>query len=234
MNRKLTAVVKNLLIVNGLFFLATLTFGEFMFEKFSLFYPGSNYFMPHQIFTHMFMHSTSGFWHILGNMLALFFFGPALEMKFGPKRFLIYYAVTGIGAAALHTFINYIEIQSLIALVDPTLVERIYQEGFNLSVNITPGSPAESLLYAVNTPMVGASGAVFGILLAYGVFYPNDMIYINFIFPMKVKYFVMLYGAMELFLAFRNSPGDSVAHFAHLGGLLFGFLLIRLWRYKIL
>ncbi|MBI3143370.1 MAG: rhomboid family intramembrane serine protease [Bacteroidetes bacterium] len=230
MNTRITEVVKNLLIINGLFFLATMFYEDFMLEKFSLFLPGSSMFMPHQLVTHMFMHGGIG--HILGNMFALFMFGPALEMRLGAKRFVYYYMATGLGAAALHLGVKYLEIWPYFNSLDPALVSEVMDEGYRILKEgknyIQPDAATFNQL--VNMPTVGASGAVFGILLAFGMLFPNITIYLYFALPIKAKHFVMLYGAMELYLGLQNNPGDNVAHFAHLGGMLFGFLLLRHWQ----
>ena len=232
MNRQITEVVKNLLIINGLFFLATMVYGDFMYEKFSLYTPTSPNFMPHQLITHMFMHG--GMWHILGNMFALFMFGSTLEMRMGPKRFLIYYMITGLGAAALHLAVKYFQIYQLYDVISSDNVQMVLNEGHQIlkeGKNYTD-SHLGQLNALLNSPTVGASGAVFGILLAFGMLFPEHTIYLYLAIPVKAKYFVLFYGLAELFLGLRNNPGDNVAHFAHLGGMLFGFFLIRNWRSK--
>lgn len=222
-----------------------------------LFYFQSEYFQPYQYITHMFMHG--GFSHILFNMFAFWMFGTVIEEVWGSKRFLIYFLVTGLGAAGLHTLVNYISIhelqqayiayknapspESFSVLISnhfPEYKEMIY--GFtsewskNLSnpdyLNETYSFIEQRITAQINIPTVGASGAVFGLLLAFGMMFPNSLIYIYFAIPIKAKYFVMIYGAIELYSGFANQPGDNVAHFAHLGGMIFGFLLIKLWQRK--
>lgn len=230
-------VVKNLLIINGLFFLATISFGSAfqlnLLDVLGLYIPGSPDFEPYQLVTHMFMHAN--FSHIFFNMFALWMFGTAIENLVGSQRFLIYYLVTGFGAAVLHMGISYLEMlnlrsELLAAGYSTTDLQRFIETG---SYNILPGV-SESTLVGYLTkyfiPTVGASGAVFGILLAFGMFFPNSYIYLFFAIPIKAKYFVMAYGAMELFFGVANRPGDNVAHFAHLGGMVFGYLLIKYWR----
>ncbi len=188
----LTDIVKNLLIVNVLAFLATLALeGQGIFLNYygGLHSIGSEGFYGYQLVTHMFLHG--GFGHIFFNMFGVWIFGASIERVWGAQKFLMYYLLCGLGAAALHLVMGYVT-----------------------------GSPSIA---------VGASGAVFGLLLAYGMMYPDRMIYVNFIIPMKAKYFVLLYGAAELFMASQNNPSDNVAHFAHLGGMIMGFLLIKLW-----
>jgi membrane associated rhomboid family serine protease len=229
-------IVKNLLIINGLFFLATLAMeqqGMYLSRLLGAFYFDSPLFRPWQIVTHMFMHAN--FMHIFFNMFALWMFGTAIEQVWGAQRFLIYYLITGFGAFILHYTIVSIEAQNLIAELGPQAVERIKTEGIALwqeGKNYTdPGMNRLNMLY--NIPVVGASGAVFGILLAFGMMFPNTkMIFIFFPVPIKAKYFVMMYGAFELYSGIANRPGDNVAHFAHLGGMLFGYILIKYWNNK--
>ncbi|MFP4690705.1 MAG: rhomboid family intramembrane serine protease [Bacteroidales bacterium] len=230
-------VVKNLLIINGLFFLATISFGSAfqlnLIDVLGLYIPGSPDFEPYQLVTHMFMHAN--FSHIFFNMFALWMFGTAIENLVGSRRFLVYYLVTGFGAAVLHMGISYLEMlnlrsELLAAGYSATDLQRFIETG---SYNILPGVSESTLMGYLTKyfiPTVGASGAVFGILLAFGMFFPNSYIYLFFAIPIKAKYFVMAYGAMELFFGVANRPGDNVAHFAHLGGMVFGYLLIKYWR----
>ncbi|MDX1942729.1 MAG: rhomboid family intramembrane serine protease [Saprospiraceae bacterium] len=165
----------------------------------AMFFPGSEYFRPFQIVTHMFMHD--GFMHIFFNMFALYMFGPPIETMWGSRRFLFYYLFVGLGAAALHLFVTYLEIQY---------------------GGVSP--------YRYNVPMLGASGAVFGLLAAFGMLFPNNVI--QLLFPpiaLKAKYFVLIYAGIELFMGLSRF-NSGVAHFAHLGGALFGFLLILYWQ----
>jgi membrane associated rhomboid family serine protease len=259
----LPEVVKNLLIINGIMFLATLVLSDeqntALTRLLALHYFESGYFMPHQFVTHLFMHG--GTWHIFSNMLALWMFGSVLENYWGGKRFLIYYFITGLGAALIHSLAQYYEISAFSAQIDafnsyPTLdtftglmkdyVPFMSDSGLNDYDNFMRAwrtSPSEPLLLEqagrylndilmlkMNIPTVGASGAVFGVLLAFGMLFPNTWIYMYFAIPIKAKYFVTIYGLMELYLGFKNNPGDNVAHFAHLGGMLFGFIMIRLWK----
>ncbi len=233
--KMLPDVIKNLLIINGIFFLATIilpgTFGINLSEKLGLFFPLSDQFYPYQIVTHMFMHG--GIMHILLNMFALWMFGYALENVWGSKRFLIYYMVTGLGAAFLHLGVNYIEYYQIKDQLTPEQLEIIIKEGRGvIKQGMAYSNPVmEKANHIINIPTVGASGAVFGILLAFGMMFPNvRMIMIFFPIPIKAKYFVMGYAAVELYNGIANRPGDNIAHFAHLGGMLFGYLLIRHWR----
>lgn len=255
----LPPVVKNLLIINGLFFLAmTVSGGQFMgvdlHNYLALHNWESQHFIPHQYVTYLFMHG--GFYHLLFNMFALFMFGRNLEVVWGPKKFLIYYMVCGIGAGVLHSVVSAYEVMSfqetLAAFIqspDVHLFRSIAEDvGLALNQNVIYDweTAASTLAYEegaikslnqylsmlIDVPTVGASGAVFGILLAYGMMFPNTEILIYFLFPIKAKYFVVLYGIIELMEGVQNAPGDNVAHFAHLGGMLFGFLIIKYWKSK--
>ncbi len=260
----LPPVVKNLLIINGLFFLAQIMFLNVfrldLVDYLGMHYFGSSKFNPVQLVTYMFLHSTSDFSHILFNMFALWMFGYLIENVWGSKRFLIYYMVTGIGAAVVHMIVMYISISGIqadaamiMSAPDPTdfynFVNRhfpLYQNSLNDFINTWSANPGntdlinqasryldELIELRKDVPTVGASGAVFGILLAFGMMFPNTLIYIYFLFPIKAKWFVIVYGGLELFMGIRNSAGDNVAHFAHLGGMIFGFFLIRYWNRRI-
>lgn len=226
-------VVKNLLIINGLFFMGMIsfrsTFGIDITDWLGLYFPASDSFIPSQLVTHMFMHGNLG--HIATNMIMLWFLGSAMENYWGSQRFLIYYVLTGLGASALQIAVNAYEYYSLAANLSPENLQVVVNEGADLiarGYNYTNGTMG-ALNRLLNTPMVGASGAVFGVLLAFGMTFPNQVIYLNFFFPIKAKYFVIGYGLLELYNGFSTS-NSGIAHFAHLGGMLFGFLLIRKWR----
>jgi membrane associated rhomboid family serine protease len=262
-------VVKNLLIINGLLFLATyafdLRFHIDLTDYLGLHYFEAEKFRPWQFITYMFMHG--GFTHIALNMFALWMFGSSMENVWGPKRFLTFYIFTGLGAALTHYLVVYYQLKPVLDAIstyidhpsaiafkafldDPNLfslgIENV-QYNFHEFVGkynellVTDAGAAQQLSidfmqqYKVdflNAPVVvGASGAVFGLLLAFGMTFPNNIIYVYFAIPMKAKYFVMLYGAIELYSGISNSS-DNVAHFAHLGGMLFGILMILYWRKK--
>lgn len=240
-------VTRNLLIINFLVYIAALLLSAdgVMSKYLALHFVHSNDFMPHQIITYMFMHATYDahgqiiFSHIFFNMFALFMFGRTLETVWGPKRFLTYYLITGIGAAALQLLISYIRYTYLIGELPvelvPEILQKVQTEGAALLVsNRNYSDPiVGGLNLIVNIPMVGASGAIFGILVGFGMMFPNaELIMIPIPIPIKAKYFVIGYGAIELFLGFANSAGDNVAHFAHLGGLITGLILILYWKKK--
>lgn len=208
-------VVKNLIIINVLVFLAQLTFQNSktvdLDNLFALHDVHSVYFKPHQLITHLFMHG--GFDHIFFNMFALWMFGRELENSWGPKRFLIFYLVCGLGAALLHLGVLYFEVEAGIK-----------------AFNSLSADDQLNLIRTVNTPTLGASGAIFGCLVAFGYLFPNTMIYVYFLLPLKAKWFVLIYAGLELWLGIKNSAGDNVAHFAHLGGAVTGIILVLLWN----
>ncbi len=230
----LPLVVKNLLIINGLFFLATLVFqSQFnidLSDTLGLHYPLAEQFRPWQLVSYMFMHAN--FMHLFFNMFALWMFGNTLENLWGSKRFLIYYMITGIGAGVIQLIVTYFRLSSLSSQISLNELNLIATQGYEFLQEgkyfINPA--AQEMNVMLNTATIGASGAVFGILLAFGMLFPNTMLYIYFAIPIKAKWFVILYGAAELFSGIANSSGDNVAHFAHLGGMLFGFILIKYWQ----
>jgi membrane associated rhomboid family serine protease len=230
----LPPVVKNIIMANVLMLLAYYvvksTLGYDLNEILGLYFPKSSNFRPFQILTHMFMHA--GFWHLFFNMYALYIFGQVLENVWGPKRFLIYYLVCGLGAALVHETVIAFEYNSLIQKLSPESIQTVINDGAALlKQGRTWDDPEmQSLQMLLNIPTVGASGAVFGILLAFGVLFPNTQLMLLLPpIPIKAKWFVMIYGGIELYLAFTQ-PGSNIAHAAHLGGMLFGYILIRYWR----
>lgn len=232
----LPPVVKNLLIINGLFFVATYVLrAAFQYDlvpMLGLHYPLSQDFGVWQLISYMFMHAN--FYHILFNMFALWMFGNTLENAWGGKRFLNYYLITGIGAGIVQVIVAYVRIASLQSGLSFEELQIVYSEGYQVlqqGKNYQNDAMA-AINIIINTPTVGASGAVFGILLAFGMMFPNSLIYVYFAIPVKAKYFVMIYGAIELYSGFANNAGDNVAHFAHLGGMIFGFFLIQYWKKK--
>jgi len=256
----LPPVVKNLLIINGLCFLAYIVFmsrfGVNLNSILGIYYFQSEKFKLYQFVTYMFMHAN--FTHIFFNMFALWMFGYLLENIWGSKRFLIYYFVTGFGAMVIQMLVNfyqYYPITNAIEIYSQTpspndfmfILTKYFKGIYNPdSVNLffsfkanssnlalqTQSVDILSQLYKarINVPTVGASGAVFGILLAFGMMFPNQKIYIYFLFPIKAKWFVIIYGVLELYLGVAARSGDNVAHFAHLGGMIFGYFLIRHWK----
>ena len=225
---KSTPVVTNIIIINVLMLLASQAFN---LSSFALFYPASPHFQPYQFITHMFMHA--GFWHLLFNMYALWMFGKILEKVWGSQRFFIYYFVTGLGAAALYTVVNYFQLSSIESHINPDTLQQMKSMFKENLVFKQPDFYMQSWYEIMSIPVVGASGAVFGVLLGFGMLFPNTVL--RLLFPpvaLKAKYFVMIYGAIELYLAINNPVGGGIAHTAHLGGMIFGFILIKIWRNK--
>jgi len=192
----------------------------------------SQAFHPYQIVTHLFMHG--GFMHLFFNMFALWMFGRVLENVWGPKRFFVFYFVCGLGAAFLHLLVEGIQYEYLTSKMSPDQVNMVLQQGtdlFQQGKNYTD-SMMGSLNLLINIPTIGASGAIFGVLLGFGMLFPNTELMLLFPpIPIKAKYFVIGYGALELYLGL-SQPGSDIAHFAHLGGMLFGFLMIKYWNKK--
>lgn len=253
-------VLKNLLIINILMFIGTMVIEGTMQVDLNrilgLYYFKSELFRPYQIVTHMFMHANLT--HLFLNMFMLWMFGKVLEQVWGGKRFLFYYFFTGLGAAALHMLVMHIELSSLVKEAtalgntpSPELFASFVQEYFSrgapqiydftqawISDQGNPTYSREALAMvdqivqgSLNIPTVGASGAVYGVLLAFGVIFPNMPLVLIFFpfFPIKAKYMVMAMGVLELLHGLSMS-GSNVAHFAHLGGMLFGFILIKFWN----
>lgn len=275
----LPTIVKNLIIINSLIVLATFVLGKAgidIADYLGLHYWRSHYFKPWQFFTHMFLHGSYNdvngtIMHLFSNMFALWMFGSILENVWGPKRFLIFYLICGLGAAVLHLGVVAYEFKTienafLAYQQNPTLD----QFDLFLKQNISPrsGNPLAIQLYRINEvwmsspsaslsaesvsainqylfgatyeqtylqgiydeATVGASGAVFGILFAFGYLFPNTLLYLYFLVPIKAKYVVAAYALFELYAGIRNSAGDNIAHFAHLGGMLVAFILLKIWN----
>jgi membrane associated rhomboid family serine protease len=226
----LSPVVKNLLIINIICFVGTMIFPNAN-RLLGVYYPDSPFFEVWQPISYMFMHG--GFTHMFFNMFALVMFGPVIEQMFGSKRFLNYYLITALGALVLQYGVQAIEVSQIIG--SPFAAESI---NLDLAANRISsqlpltGDELGKLGSIYATPMVGASGAIFGLLLAFAYFYPNMPLYFMFIpVPIKAKYFVGGYILIEIYLGFNNS-GSSIAHLAHVGGALFGYLMIKMWGYK--
>lgn len=203
--------IKNIIIINVLVMIMTSLNDNLMYEKFALFYPTSPFFHWWQPVTHMFMHG--GFWHLIFNMYTLSIFGSVLERVWGTKKFLLFYFVTGLGAALIHTGVEWLQMQSWLSQA---------AEGSTAAMT--------SIHLLKMTPTVGASGAIYGVLMGYAMLYPDTVL--SLLIPpisMKAKWFVLIFAAIELFTGVTGT-GGNIAHFAHLGGLIFGFLLIWYWK----
>ena len=256
--QQLPTIVKNLIIINVLVYLiqyACNARGIDLDDTFALHYWASPKFHWWQLFTHMFMHGSVT--HIFFNMFALWMFGRILENVWGPQRFLLFYLVCGVGAAFCHlgvltfeysgfhnAFMAYQEHPSLPAFMD--LIKK-YHVGVDpsslgdwIADPTDPGQLQGSIHFLnkyymgmIGEATVGASGAIFGLLFAFGYLFPNTMLYLYFAIPVKAKWFVTGYALLELYSGIQNSAGDNIAHFAHLGGMLFAFIMLRLWKNNV-
>lgn len=218
-------VTRNLIIINLLVWLASITLPSVLYKSFNIHFDpfnmlGLHYFQAKdfnlvQLFTYMFLHDPNGFGHVFFNMFSVFMFGRTLEYVLGPKRFLTYYIATGMGAAIIQQIVWYFIIHNYVKNI---------------------GFMPDMATFTNGILTIGASGAVFGILLAFGMLFPNAPLYIMFIpIPIKAKYFVIFYGILELSMGVGNIAGikgDNIAHFAHLGGMLFGYFIIKYWKRK--
>ena len=224
-NINIPPVVKNLLIINSIFLFASWIFGrqgeDFFTRYLAVFYFDSPFFNVWQPITYMFMHADIT--HLFFNMFGLFMFGGILEQKWGAKRFINFYLITGLGALALQWAVQAFEVYQITGSVVNNLQ----------TINVSSAEDVNKLREVYFGRMVGASGAIFGVLTAFAVLYPNVDLMLMFIpFPIKAKYFIPIYIVIELFLGVARIQGDSVAHFAHLGGALIGFILVKLWKDK--
>ena len=261
----LPTIVKNLLIINALFFLAQNVFNgpnaSFSFENnFALHAWQSELFRPWQLVTHMFLHGDFG--HIFGNMLALWMFGSVLENLWGSKRFLTFYLICGLGAALMHLLFLSYELIPLMkdyaqlarahsngsitqgtAMADFIAKYKIRFDKNDELIEFLRSNPANNDLNYnmfenitvyyqtnLNTATIGASGAIFGVLAAFVYLFPNTYIYIYFLIPVKAKWIGLIYFSYELFFAVRNSAGDNVARWAHVGGAIVGLLIVLTWN----
>ncbi|MBV2226354.1 MULTISPECIES: rhomboid family intramembrane serine protease [Sphingobacterium] len=223
----LPTVTKNLLIINIICFIGSMIFSHAT-NFFGVFYPDSPFFKIWQVITYMFMHG--GFAHIFFNMFALVMFGGVIERILGPKKFLNYYLICGLGALVLQYGIQAIEVYNIAGTVRASQFLNFNFTTGMVSTNL-PISQDQlgTLLSIYGTPLVGASGAIYGLLLAYGYLFPNAEIMLIFLpIPIKAKYFIPILIVIEIFLGFSNS-GGSIAHLAHVGGALFGFILLKIW-----
>ena len=221
--------VRNIIIVNVVIMIATLLRESFMIEKFALWFPASPYFEWWQPVTHRFMHGS--FLHLFFNMYTLYIFGTVLERVWGAKKFLVFYFVTGLGAALVHMGVQWWEYSSALDAVHMTSSDAMMaaNEMLERGAAWVPVG-FDAVKYVLFVPTVGASGAIYGVLMGYAMLYPDSIM--RLIFPpvaMKAKWFVLIFAGLELLLG-MSSTGTGIAHFAHLGGLIFGFALIMYWK----
>lgn len=232
----LPTVVKNLLIINVIMFVLMYTglgniMGQSMTKLLGLHYFASPLFQPWQLVTHMFMHGGPG--HLALNMLGLFMLGPPLEYRWGSQRFLTFYMVTGIGAGLLYSGAHAFEYFRLVELLSPAEVAEVKDRVVSQVWYTGYPEAMYDLGRLLSMPMVGASGALYGVLLAFGMTYPNvELMVFPLFIPIKAKYFVLILGGIAVAMAYINADGDNVAHLAHLGGMAMGYVMIRLWRHR--
>ena len=228
--------VKHLIIINAIFFLATLIFGDIIYDLFSLHYFENPRFEIWQPLTHMFMHGNLN--HILFNMFGLWMFGSPLEKMRGRNKFIYFYLSAGFGAALVQMLVYYYQFSSISTeiyqlgygfnSIDKLLNEGLYDTRILDQIS---ESTLISLVQSYNSSMVGASGALYGILVAFAIIFPNSELFILFIpFPVKAKYLVPVLIFGDLFFGFSSYSVGPIAHFAHLGGALTGFLLMWYWK----
>lgn len=242
-NQPIPPITKNLLIINGLLYLATYVFaqrGIDLATPLAAYYPESVNFHPWQIITHMFMHANLT--HIGFNMFALWMFGSTVEHALGAKKFIILYFAAGLGAFALFNFVNFIQIEHLKSIltaagVDPNsfLGKLDISSSRAVSTYRSLSPVAQELAQYYMTPMVGASGAIYGVLVAFGVLYPDAKLALLFLpVPVKAKYFIPVMIAIEFFLGLENFAWNPIAHFAHIGGAIIGFILVWGWKKRLI
>lgn len=233
---RITDTVKHLLIINGIFFLASLRFGDYIYDLFALHYVNHPLFLYWQPLTHMFMHGS--FNHILFNMFGLAMFGSNLEQLWGRNKFLFFYISTGLGAAGLQLLTYYLQFNDIassltqagfsMADIQSTLIEEKYNTAW---LEVISQQDLNSLFGSFNASMVGASGALYGVLVAFAMLFPNAELFLLFIpVPIKAKYLVPVLILGDVFFGFSSYSVGPIAHFAHLGGALTGFLIMRYWK----
>lgn len=236
---RLTETVKVLIIVNVLFFIGTLLSPDLSYKLFALYYVESENFHFWQLLTHMFMHG--GFMHILFNMFALYMFGSPLEMRWGRNKFLFFYFSAGLGAAFIHLLVIYLQVHNgtdaMLAagwnMNEVTNFLTTGQGGSNAILDVMSQDKLNSIYTAYNTSAVGASGAIYGILVAFGLMFPNAELMLIFLpIPVKAKYFIPGLLLLDLFSGLTGVSlfGGNIANWAHLGGALFGFIMAFYWK----
>jgi len=241
--RSFNAIV-GLIVVNAIMFLITMYapgMNKVMFETFALYYPKNEHFHYWQLVTNMFMHSDQTWMHIVFNMYGLWAFGTPLLELWGGKRFLFFYFVAGIGAALIYTFVNYYQFNAiyddlLAAGISAADIQHLLSTGRGVeALSVFPEEKLATFYHLFNTPAVGASGAIYGVLVAFGMTYPNaKLALIFFPVPIAAKFFIPALIAMDLFSGVTGVSifGGGIAHFAHIGGAIIGFLLMWSWRNK--
>ncbi|MBN09194.1 MAG: rhomboid family intramembrane serine protease [Flavobacteriaceae bacterium] len=234
--RSVSETVKHLLIINGIFFFATLVLGEQLYDFFALHYPESPKFKYWQILTHMFMHGD--FTHILFNMFGLWMFGTPIEQMWGKNKFIFFYLSAGLGAAILQLTLYFFQIYQVNELfsnmsIDSSIVSEFYSSSRLPSqlINQLDVSLLQGAFSAYNSVLVGASGALYGVLVAFAMLFPNTQLMLLFPpIPVRAKYLVPFLIAADVFFGFTSYSIGPIAHFAHVGGALTGFIIMRYWK----
>ena len=217
---RITPIIKNLLIINILAYLAQITISP-VTEWGALHYFSSEDFKPHQLITHMFLHSTTGISHLFFNMFSLYIFGTTLENYIGSKRFLVFYLICGLGAGIL----------TQVSIPFSAEVFAKSSDGLATASRYGIDSSQVVELYKNKYSMVGASGAIMGVMAAFAYLFPNTELYLMLIpIPIKAKYLIPIFIAIDLFSGINPTAGDNIGHFAHLGGALVGFLMVLFWN----
>lgn len=212
----LPKVTKNILIINVFMMIFTKLRPDFMYGMFALYYPTSPLFEWWQPITHIFMHG--GWWHLFFNMFTLLMFGCTLERQWGPKKFLLFYFVTGLGAAAMHMGVMYLQMHHYMGIA---------AEG-----GVAAAEARAAIRTLTSLPMVGASGAIYGVLMGFAMLFPDTVMVLLFPpIPLKAKWWILIFVVIELFTGIFSLQ-ESVAHFAHLGGMLLGWLMVKYWKSK--
>lgn len=238
---RITDTVKALIIINVLFYAGSMFSGEVAYKLFSLYYFESPNFHFWQPLTHMFMHDSQSFMHILFNMFGLYMFGSPLEARWGRNKFLFFYFSAGIGAALIHTMVNYYQVQSGVdallaggwSQTDITNFLNTGTGGSRSILEVVSQAKIDTIFSSYNVPAVGASGAIYGILVAFGMMYPNTELMLIFLpIPIKAKYFIPALLLIDLFSGLTGFSlfGQNIANWAHIGGALFGFIMAYYWK----
>ena len=234
--QRISDTVKHLLIINGIFFLATLVLGEVSYDLFALHYFKSPKFEYWQILSHMFMHGD--FSHILFNMIGLWMFGTPIEQMWGKNKFIFFYLSTGFGAAILQLLLYYFQVNQANEVftnlnIDSSIISEFYSSSRLPPdfINLIKVDTFKSAFSAYNSVLVGASGALYGVLVAFAMSFPNTKLMLLFPpIPIRAKYLVPLLIFADIFFGFSSYSIGPIAHFAHLGGALTGFIMMRYWR----
>jgi membrane associated rhomboid family serine protease len=235
---RITDTIKHLIILNALFFLATFAVGPLVQEQMALYFPKNENFAIWQFVTHMFMHGS--FMHILFNMYGLWAFGSPLEAMWGRNKFLFFYFSAGIGAGLIYTAVNYFQFQQVyqtlinLGLTESDLQGILASGKYNQEILTYVSAEQLNNFYSIfHVPAIGASGALYGVLVAFAMLYPNAELMLIFVpFPIKAKYFIPIIVGLDLFSGVTGFSifGGGIAHFAHVGGAIIGYIIMSYWK----